>query len=66
MKRREIARRHLDGALRGVKSDEGVVDTALEIDGPQSRIILRFRGQSRLKWSKGSMASPARRLDGSM
>ncbi len=42
MKRREIARRHLDGALRGVQSDEGEVDTALEIDGPQSRIILRF------------------------
>ncbi|MEO5740636.1 MAG: hypothetical protein ABIS29_08595 [Vicinamibacterales bacterium] len=43
MKRREIARRHLDGALRGVQFDEGEVDTALEIDGPQSHIILRFR-----------------------
>jgi hypothetical protein len=69
-----VGTRHLDGALRGVQSDDGVValavddrstghletesihdpqrivleqseddvDTALEIDGPQSCIILRF------------------------
>ena len=70
-----VETRHLDGALRGVQSDDGSialavddrssghletesiqhpqrivleqsedeVDTALEIDGPQSCIILRFR-----------------------
>jgi hypothetical protein len=80
-----VETRHLDGALRGVQSDNGAValavddrstghletesiqdpqrivleqsedevDTALEIDGPQSCIILRFHNQMRAEMVDG-------------
>jgi hypothetical protein len=80
-----VETRHLDGALRGVQSDDGAialavddrssghletesirdpqrivleqsedeVDTALEIDGPQSCIILRFRHPMRAEMVDG-------------
>ena len=80
-----VETRHLDGALRGVQSDDGAValavddrstghletesiqdpmrivleqsedevDTALEIDGPQSCIILRFHSPMPAKMIDG-------------